>query len=144
FFPHDTALPLPDEPQHLRLRDATEQTELTVLIDNLQKEIDRDLPGRDRAPGHHAGLLSAWPGRPMLGPRPAGPEETSARRLSAAYAALVEKNFRSGRTVGDFAAELGVTPTHLTRSCNAACGRSAHDILADRIFYEARRMLRDG
>jgi AraC-like DNA-binding protein len=41
------------------------------------------------------------------------------------------------------AARLGVTPTHLTRSCNAACGRSAHEILADRIFFEARRLLRD-
>ena len=40
-----------------------------------------------------------------------------------------------------FAAELGVTPGHLSRACNIACGRSASAILADRVHFEARRML---
>ena len=41
----------------------------------------------------------------------------------------------------DYAAELGVTPTHLSRVCNSACGRPASAILADRVHYEARRLL---
>ncbi len=143
FFPRDTHLPLPEEPQHLRLREAADQNELTQLIDNLQREIDRELPARDRAMQHHAGLLSVWLERQMRAEAISAPPDSAAKRLSAAFSALVEKEFRSGRTVADFAAELGVTPTHLTRSCNAACGRSAHDILADRIFFEARRLLRD-
>jgi len=39
------------------------------------------------------------------------------------------------------AAALGVTPTHLTRCCRAACGRSAIDLLQDRRIFEARRLL---
>ncbi|MEZ5912190.1 MAG: helix-turn-helix transcriptional regulator [Paracoccaceae bacterium] len=43
--------------------------------------------------------------------------------------------------VADYASALGVTPTHLTRVCNKTCGRSAHDLLQDRVLFEARRML---
>jgi AraC-like DNA-binding protein len=91
----------------------------------------------------HAGLLAVWLERQVLAQGTSDNNDTAARRLSAAYAALVEKDFRSGRTVAEFAAELGVTPTHLTRSCKTACGHSAHDILSDRIFFEARRLLRE-
>ena len=108
----------------------TEQNELTQLIDAIQREIDRDLPARDRALEHQAGLLSVWLERHIAAHQRDEPAEPAARRLSAAYAALVEKQFRDGLSVADFAAELGVTPTHLTRACNAACGHSAHDILA--------------
>jgi len=57
------------------------------------------------------------------------------------YARLVTREFRSGRGVADFAAELGVTATHLTRACRAACGRTAADILTERVIWEARRLL---
>jgi AraC-like DNA-binding protein len=43
--------------------------------------------------------------------------------------------------VGDFAAALGVTATHLTRCCRAACGKPAKDLLQDRVIFEARRLL---
>lgn len=143
FFPLGTDLPLPEAPQHLRFRDATEQAELTAMIDNMQREIERDLPEAKRAVELHAGLLSVWLERQLAALDAPEAREPAAKRLSSAYSALVEKEFRSGKTVAAFAAQLGVTPTHLTRSCNAACGHSAHEILADRIFFEARRLLRD-
>jgi AraC family transcriptional activator of pobA len=143
FFPRGTDLPLPATPRHLRFREASDQAELNQLIDVLQRELERGLPVADRAIQHHAGLLSVWLERKLLAQDVTETPETAARRLSTAYAALVERDFRANRTVSDFAAELGVTPTHLTRSCNAACGRSAHELLSDRIFFEARRLLRD-
>ena len=36
-----------------------------------------------------------------------------------------------------------VTPTHLSRACRNACGKSASRLLADRVHFEARRMLQD-
>ncbi len=48
-----------------------------------------------------------------------------------------------GRDVADYAAALGVTPTHLTRACRAACGRTAHELLQDRLLFEARCLLSD-
>ena len=34
-----------------------------------------------------------------------------------------------------------MTPTHLSRVCNQTCGRSASDLLHDRLIFEARRLL---
>jgi AraC family transcriptional activator of pobA len=53
----------------------------------------------------------------------------------------MEREFRNGAGVGDLAALLGVTPTHLTRCCQQCCGRSAIELLQDRRIFEARKML---
>ena len=46
FLPRDSGLPWPEEPLHLRLRDARRQAELTGLIDTLEREST----GTDLAP----------------------------------------------------------------------------------------------
>jgi AraC-like DNA-binding protein len=65
----------------------------------------------------------------------------AAQRLARRYADLLERDFRSGQGVGDYARLLGVTPTHLSRVCNQTCGRSASDLLHDRLIFEARKLL---
>ncbi|MCG6901622.1 MAG: AraC family transcriptional regulator [Rhodobacter sp.] len=141
FFPRDSSLTLPESPVHFRFREVHQQAELTLLIDNLARELGRELPGHDQALMAHAGLLSVWLQREMTQDNLQELEHDAARRLAAAFTAMVERDYRSGRTIQDYAAHLGVTPTHLTRSCNIACGRSASVILADRIHFEARRLL---
>jgi AraC-like DNA-binding protein len=85
--------------------------------------------------------LGVWLERQAVKAAADTPRPDAARRLVARYTALLEREFRSGAGVGDLAAELGVTPTHLTRCCKQSCGRSAHDIMADRRIFEARRLL---
>lgn len=143
FFPRQTDLDLPTEPCHLRFRDAADQAELNLMLDTITREVEGDRPLADKAIAHQAALLAIWLERQLLARGMPETADSAARRLSAAYSSLVERDFSAGRTVAEFAAELGVTPTHLTRSCNVACGRSAHDILADRIFFEARELLRE-
>ncbi len=141
YFSNDPGIELPAEPQHLRFRETQSQAELTQLIDNIQREGERGMPGHERAMVHHEGLLAVWLER-QVAQRPDGDlAPDKARRLTAAFTALVERDFRSGKSVHDYAAELGVTPTHLSRVCNAACGRPASALLADRVHYEARRLL---
>lgn len=138
-------LALPEEPLHLRLREADRQMELGRMIDELQREMDRYEAGHTdrahRAMMCHAGLISVWLDRQT----PTDPEDSTspnaAKRLVNAYAALVEQEFHSSKSVRDYAGELGVTATHLSRVCNKACGRPASGILADRVHYEARRLL---
>lgn len=43
--------------------------------------------------------------------------------------------------MADYAGALGVTPTHLTRVCRAASGKTAAEIITERKLYEARVML---
>ena len=134
-------LSLPDEPLHLRLSEVEQHVELNRLIDALQTELDSTNPAKDRALLSHAGLLSVWLERQVGVPQGEPPREDAATRLAAAYTALVEQDFHSTKSVRDYAADLGVTPTHLSRVCNKACGRPASAILADRVHYEARRLL---
>lgn len=141
YMPPDRSLNLPEEPLHLRFRDVQQQAELSGMIENIQNELKSDRPGKDRAMLAHAGLLSVWLDREVDGGDRQDLHPDAARRLAAAYSAMVERDFKTGQTINFFAAQLGVTPTHLTRCCKIACGRSASALLADRIHFEARRLL---
>ena len=136
----------PEEHVHLRLRDVAAQKEFTTLLDALERELNSTREGRNRAAHYNLGLLGVFFERQVLA-RPADPatarSETTAARLVAAYTDLIERDFRTDRRVSDYAAELGVTPTHLTRCCKETCGRSALALLSDRVHYEACMMLRD-
>ncbi len=144
FFGRDHGLKLPERPHFLRPRDPISQKELISTLEAIQRELESSRPGAQRAARHHLGLVGVWldrqierearsnvlPGRPL-----------AAQALVARYAALLERDFRSNLAVADFAAALGVTPTHLTRACRATCGKSAHMLLEDRVLFEARRLL---
>lgn len=146
FLPQGGDLKLPDRQVHLRIRDAVPQGEMSVQIDNIQRELDGNKPGRARAIRHHLGLLSVWLERQVLSDAEAGAavakgSSKAAVRIARAFADMVERDFRSGKTLADYAAELGVTPTHLSRVCRETCGRPASELLHDRQFFEARRLL---
>ncbi|WP_375262603.1 AraC family transcriptional regulator [Palleronia sp.] len=145
FLPKGAADEMPDTPLHLRIRDAAAQVELTRQIENIRAELDRAERRSDVALGHHAGLLVVWLAR-LAGEDWTVEAEIGGRNcesLAGAYTALLEEHFRGGYTVSNYARALGVTPAHLTRCCRKASGRSASDLLLDRLHYEARRLLTD-
>ncbi len=141
FFGRDCDLTLPKVPLHLRVREVHAQQEANILLDAILREMDSDVPAHDRATRHYLGLLGVWLERQAKKTDADAPHVDATRRLVARYTALLERNFRSGMGVADFAAALGVTPTHLTRCCNIACGRSALALLQDRRIFEARKLL---
>jgi AraC family transcriptional activator of pobA len=73
----------------------------------------------------------------------AGLPAAAARReqVLSRFRALVERHYRSHRPVGAYAAELGLTTTHLNRLCRAGLARSALGVIADRLVLEAERDL---
>lgn len=143
FLPLDGGHDWPDEALHIRIREARRQAELTGLIETLERELSTEAAARERALHHQIGLLSVWLARNANLPDPLGelPGPTASDRLAAAYSALVERDFRKPKSVAAYAAELGVSPTHLSRACRHAGGRPALAILIDRKLYEARRLL---
>ncbi len=141
FFGREADLGLPETSQHLRIRETNAQAELTGLLDSIQRETDSARPGHARAALHHVGLLSVWLERQIAAAPPDADRPDAARRLAQRYSALLERDFRTGKGVGDYAAALDVTPTHLSRVCRQACGRSASSLLQDRVLFEARRLL---
>ncbi|MCB6177498.1 AraC family transcriptional regulator [Rhodobacter sp. Har01] len=141
FFGRKCDVTLPQAPLHLRIREVHAQQELNVLLDSIGREMDADTPAHDRATRHYLGLLGVWLERQAKKSESEAPKPDATRRLVARYTALLERDFRSGMGVAEFAAALGVTPTHLTRCCKAACGRPASALLQDRRIFEARRLL---
>ena len=141
FFGRASTVTLPDGPHHLRIRDSATLMELNATLDAVQRELDSDRPAHDRATRHHLGLLGVWLERQVAQAAPDTVRPDAARKLAARYAALLERDFRSGKGVADYAQVLGVTPTHLSRVCNQACGRAASVLLQERVLFEARKLL---
>ncbi|PJI91958.1 AraC family transcriptional regulator [Yoonia maricola] len=134
----------PDAPFHLRLLDVDPQKELVGLIEAIERELQPN--GDLRAANCHFGLLSIFVERQLENRDPAHVDarrKTAAAQLVAQYTAMVAQNMRSGRSVASYAETLGVTPTHLTRSCRKTCGRSALSLLNDSIYFEACMMLKE-
>ncbi|MEB8386274.1 helix-turn-helix transcriptional regulator [Rhodobacteraceae bacterium KMM 6894] len=134
---------MPDIPQHLRIREVQAQAELTAMMDAMQRESRDARPFHDEALAAQAVLISVWLRRAMIS-QESDARPTAAERLVTAYSALIERDFRSGRPMADYAGKLGVTPTHLTRSCKACSGLTAADLLTRRSLHAARDMLEDG
>lgn len=57
------------------------------------------------------------------------------------FFALLDNHLQQTRSVTDYAGMLSVTPTHLSRSVKSVCGRTASEIIYDRIILIARRDL---
>lgn len=81
-------------------------------------------------------LLNRWYTK-RHGERPGRAETTLVDR----FVALVERDHARRHRVADYAAELGVSPGHLSVLCRAARRESASRILRQRITLEARRLL---
>jgi len=62
-------------------------------------------------------------------------------RLVQRYRALLEVQLKRHQPIGAYAAELSVTPDHLSRVCRTVTGLSALDLLHDRLVLEGRRLL---
>jgi len=84
-------------------------------------------------------LLAGLVARAIAGAAPASiPAETT---LQNRFEALVESQYAAHWPVADYAARLGVTPTHLSRVMRIATGQPASATIQDRIIREARRNL---
>lgn len=143
FFGGGCDLPLPKEPLHLRVRDSGPQGELTALLDAAQKEIEGQRQGSARAVQYTLGLVSVWLERQAALQANEAARRDATGRLVQKFTALLERKFQSGMGVADYAAELNVTPTHLSRVCRRACGKPASELVQDRILFEARRLLEE-
>ena len=64
-----------------------------------------------------------------------------AAELVARFRAMVEAQYRTDMGVDDYARSLGATPRTLRRACVLAAGISPAEIVQDRVFLEAQRIL---
>lgn len=70
-----------------------------------------------------------------------GPAMSRDQDLLMRYRALIERNFRNAHAPAFYADALAVTTARLNAACKARTGRTASQILHERILLEARRYL---
>jgi len=54
---------------------------------------------------------------------------------------LLEKQFVQVRAVNEYAAQMGLTPNHLNHICQKVLGKTASQLLHERLLIEAKRLL---
>ena len=57
------------------------------------------------------------------------------------FHALIEQRFRESRSIEAYAGTLGITATQLNNVCRTHAGKSALQLIHDRVLLEARRNL---
>lgn len=139
--PVGTPLRLPDQPLHLRIRDVHVQGELSALIEHAHREQSQTRPLAQDALEAHVALMSVWLRRQMALDEHVPPPRSAGERLSQRFTQMIPANYTSGDAMAQYAATLGVTPTHLTRAVKAATGRTAADLLTERLVHGARDLL---
>ncbi|MCF6232223.1 MAG: helix-turn-helix domain-containing protein [Rhodobacteraceae bacterium] len=141
--PADTLLTLPTTPQHLRIRDVTAHAEISLLLEALGREQNTRRALFQSAVLATAELVAIWLHRQIdlhLENNPP-PRSSAGRTLSRAFCARLVTDYASPADMGDHAAALGVTPTHLARVCRAEIGTTAAKLLAERHVHAARQLL---
>ena len=145
--PDAAAIALPVDPHRLRVPAVQAQAELAALFEAMARE-QRTARGETARDFHgaaaraHATLIAIWLRRALVD-APALPALRADQRLARAFCRLVVRDYRSGKPMAAYAEALGVTPSHLTRSCKTATGHGAADLLTRRSLHEARRLLAD-
>lgn len=139
--PQHSELRFPKTPMQLRIREQDAMSELAVLMEAATREQQKARPLLNTAMDAHGALISVWLQRQMAQEEHVPARPNAAARLSAAFTQRVSDHFHEPLTMTDYAEALEVTPTHLTRACKSATGKTASDLLTERILYEARHLL---
>jgi AraC family transcriptional activator of pobA len=139
--PPGSELSFPQSPAQLRIREQDAMSELAALMEAATREQQKARSLLNTAMDAHGALISVWLRRQMAREEHAPPRPNAAARLTALYTRRITEHFQEPMTMADHAEALQVTPTHLTRACKAATGKTAAELLTERILYEARHLL---
>jgi AraC family transcriptional regulator, transcriptional activator of pobA len=121
--------------------DATdERTWVDSLFARIQEEYLHARPWQDAALESLAKALAIRVARGRVDAR--RDEHASRARIHyERFTKLLERHYRSGWSVLDYARALGMTPTHLNAICRRQSGASALRVIHDRVLLAARREL---
>ncbi|MCP5075943.1 MAG: helix-turn-helix domain-containing protein [Rhodobacteraceae bacterium] len=131
---------LPDKTVFLPILNLMDQKQIANRFDRVFSEFNTTGVGRNIAVEYLVGLLAVHLARMALKHFKSS-KISASQRLMEGFVNLLERDFRSARTLSAYARELGVTPTHLTRVCQQVNGKSASRLIQERVLSEARMML---
>ncbi len=133
--PDDEYAGFPRRPALVRATNVQAQAEISGLIDALARELGELRTGQRRAVQAHIMMIAVWLDRLLLG-QPAESLGKSDQLLSK-FSHVVSIGHRDGKSLGEFASDLNVTPTHLTRLTQGSVGKPASALLNEHVINTA-------
>ncbi len=133
--PQDEEMGFPGEAALLKTLSVQSQSELNGLIDALARELSETRPSKERAVQANVMMLAVWLDR-LLAKQPATEQGKSERVLSR-FSHVVSVGHCDGKNLAEFAADLQITPTHLTRLTQNALGKPASALVQERVINAA-------
>jgi AraC-like DNA-binding protein len=129
--------PEPDGVRHWQLEGEDEDAVISDFA-QIAVDCDRHTPGPLAAAllQHQLTVLQLRVAL-LISPAEGGPES----RTYARFSRLLEDGHPNSRRVEDYAADLGCSVRTLTRACLAITGRTAKQVVDDRVALQARRLL---
>ena len=118
-----------------------DQAAITSICDEINREQSSKASGKDLAMACQAGLLSVWLVRHLEKIEEAELAASPGKKLMRRFVQMLEDKYETLHSVSNYAENLSVTPTHLTRVCRQSSGKSATGLIQDRTLLEARRRL---
>ena len=134
----DAHAPLPIDPTLVSVERSADIVAISQLFDTAYHEHNSGDTGAQMAVYSYIGLMTVHINRLSQITVVEQTASDSALRLMRRFAYLVEEKFDQGATLEHIAKDLDVTPTHLTRVCQALNSKSASHFIQDRILGEAK------
>jgi len=140
--PVDLSAPLPQAPVLASVTKPLVQNLMTKAFVAIQDEfIGHDLH-RGAAMAYSVGMLAILFARmDAETTRKDVSKDSARRRLMRSFITRLNERYNTADTVRDYAKELGVTTTHLTRICRETSGKPATQMIQDKTLEAARQML---
>lgn len=142
--PSALRIPLPQTPLLISVTDALTQRQLSHAISAVQEEFINKKPMRGTALIYEVGMLAVLFSRIDTSTnRKNLASDTAKRRLMRRFLARLNDRYATPDTVRDYAHNLGVTTTHLTRVCRETVGKPATSFIREKTMDEARFLLKE-
>lgn len=140
--PEDLPAPLPLAPVLAGVSKPLAQNLLTKAFVGIQDEFIGNHPFRGAAMAYSVGMLAVLFARmDQEAARQDVSKDSARRRLMRRFIARLNERYNTADTVKDYARELGVTTTHLTRVCRQTAGKPTTQLIQERTLEAARQML---
>lgn len=142
--PSPLRIPLPETPLLTSVVKPLSQRQLSNAFSAVQEEFMTKQPLRGTALIYSVGLLAVLFNRLDISKNRKDLETDSAkRRLMRRFVSRLNDRYASEDTVRDYAENLGITTTHLTRVCRETSGKPATHFIREKTLEEAKFMLKE-
>lgn len=126
---------------HVSVKEQEQLKELLTIIQNIQKEFLSENSDKGQALVSWMSLFLIFCRRLYTQQTQSSEQPFSKNELSVKFRKLVEKYFAENKSVAEFAQMLNITPGHLNDTVNTETGKTAGEVIHDRMILEAKRLL---